>query len=421
MQELRFVAVSEDGSYAVLAVPGRSARYTLPIDERLRAVALGQTSRLAQYEIEVESPLRPKEIQARIRAGETAEEIADAAGIPVERVRWFEGPVLAERAYVAQQAQAASVRRAGDSSGPGPRLGSIVPERLSAAGSDPAEGQWDSRKRGDGNWQLTLAFMSGGRLHVAEWIFDPRRRHVMPDDENATRLSLPDADLPPLPVSMPGEATVTPLAPRLGAVSAAGGAGGGGGQLGGRFRPDRPATTDRPAATERSMPPERPAAPERPAMSHPPGASPVPPRPAHREPVPPVPERQPAAGQVPVDPPDYFDDERTRSAPQRLPVSAPQPDTSDVQPEPAASYPAAAQPVAAEPRASQPTVEPAAAELAAPSAAPVAPVAASADPVGPTVGEQAARPRLGRKNARGRRSSVPTWDEIMLGSSRQRD
>src|SRR5215471_10170944 len=175
MQELRFVAVSEDGSYAVLAVPGRSARYTLPIDERLRAVAHGQTSRLAQYEIEVESPLRPKEIQARIRAGETAEEIADAAGIPVERVRWFEGPVLAERAYVAEQAQTASVRRAGDSSGPGPRLGSIVPERLSAAGSDPAEGQWDARKRGDGNWQLTLTFMSGGRLHVAEWIFDPRR------------------------------------------------------------------------------------------------------------------------------------------------------------------------------------------------------------------------------------------------------
>src|ERR1700761_5247751 len=77
MQELRFVAVSEDGSYAVLAVPGRSGRYILPIDERLSTGAQGQTSRLAQYEIEVESPLRPKEIQARIRAGETAEEIAD--------------------------------------------------------------------------------------------------------------------------------------------------------------------------------------------------------------------------------------------------------------------------------------------------------------------------------------------------------
>src|SRR5579863_8198704 len=118
MQELRLVAVSEDGSYAVLTVPGRSGRFALPIDERLRTVARGQFSRLAQYDIEVESPLRPKEIQDRIRAGETAEEIADAAGLPIERVRRFEGPVLAERAYIAEQAQAGSVRRAGDSSGP---------------------------------------------------------------------------------------------------------------------------------------------------------------------------------------------------------------------------------------------------------------------------------------------------------------
>ncbi len=56
MQELRFVAVSEDGSYAVLAIPGRSGRFMLPIDDRLRAVARGQFSRLAQYEIEVENP-----------------------------------------------------------------------------------------------------------------------------------------------------------------------------------------------------------------------------------------------------------------------------------------------------------------------------------------------------------------------------
>src|SRR6201997_4235788 len=168
MQELRFVAVSEDGSYAVLAVPGRSGRYILPIDERLRAVAQGQASRLAQYEIEVESPLRPKEIQARIRAGETAEEIADAAGIPVERVRWFEGPVLAERAYIAQQSQTAVVRRQGDAAGPGPRLGDIVGERMIASGADPEDGQWDSRKRGDGSWQVQLTLSAGGRPHHAE-------------------------------------------------------------------------------------------------------------------------------------------------------------------------------------------------------------------------------------------------------------
>ena len=231
MQELRFVAVSEDGRYAVLAVPGRSARFTLPIDERLRAVALGQTSRLAQYEIEVESPLRPKEIQARIRAGETVEEIADAAGIAVERVRWFEGPVLAERAYIADQAQKASVRRHGDST-PGPRLGEIVAERMNAIGADSDDALWDAKKRGDGSWQVQLTFTSGGHLHEAEWVFDPRRRHVLPSDDNAARMSLPGAEPPQPTAPPPGEATVTQLAPRLGNIRHE------------RPAPGRPAITD---------------------------------------------------------------------------------------------------------------------------------------------------------------------------------
>ena len=212
MQELRFVAVSEDGRYAVLAVPGRSARFVLPIDERLRAVALGQTSRLAQYEIEVESPLRPKEIQARIRAGETVEEIADAAGIAVERVRWFEAPVLAERAYAADQAQRASVRRHGDST-PGPRLGEVVAERLSAIGADPDGAQWDAKKRGDGSWQVQLTFTSGGDPLVAEWVFDPRRRHVLPADDNAARMSLPGAEPPQPAAAVAGRGDSNPAGP----------------------------------------------------------------------------------------------------------------------------------------------------------------------------------------------------------------
>jgi Protein of unknown function (DUF3071) len=221
MHELRLVAVSEDGSYAVLAVPGRGGRFSLPIDDRLRAVARGQFSRLAQYEIEVESPLRPKEIQDRIRAGETADEIADAAGVPVERVRRFEGPVLAEREYRAQEAQRATVRSPGDP-GPGPRLGDIVAERLSELGAAPDDARWDSRKRADGNWQVQVTFAAGGRSQVAEWVFDPRRRHVAPDDDQAARLCLPAADLPATPAASrgPATATVTPIASRLGSVQA---------------------------------------------------------------------------------------------------------------------------------------------------------------------------------------------------------
>jgi Protein of unknown function (DUF3071) len=332
VQELRFVAVSEDGSYAVLAVPGRSGRYILPIDERLRAVALGQTSRLAQYEIEVESPLRPKEIQARIRAGETAEEIADAAGIPVERVRWFEGPVLAERAYIAEQAQAGSVRRAGDSSGPGPRLGEIVTARLNAAGTDPADGQWDSRKRGDGSWQVSLTFPSGGRLHVAEWVFDPRRRHVMPDDDNAARLSLPESELPPEPVSVPGEATVTPIASRLGAAAGMGGSAYATGPAVSRFRPDRSVLPDRSLGVDRSLA-DRPATPASSAPAAP-AAPPVPAAPAQERHA--AAER-PAAPTAPArhaqqDRPGYQDRragvgyaEFPESAPYRSPEPPPEP------------------------------------------------------------------------------------------------
>ena len=190
MQELRLVAVSEDGSYAILAVPGRGGRFLLPIDDRLRTVARGQFSRLAQYEIEVENPLRPKEIQDRIRAGETADEIADLAGIPIERVRRFEGPVLAEREYRAQEAQRATVRSAGDS-GPGPRLGEIVAERLTQAGASPEDARWDSKKaRRTATGRCSSMFTAGGRPQLAEWVFDPQRRHVTPDDDQAARLCL---------------------------------------------------------------------------------------------------------------------------------------------------------------------------------------------------------------------------------------
>jgi hypothetical protein len=215
MQELRLVAVSEDGTYAILAVPGRSGRFLLPIDERLRTVAKGQFSRLAQYEIEVENPLRPKEIQDRIRAGETADEIADAAGIPPDRVRRFEGPVLAERQYRAQEAQRATIRGRGDS-GPGPRLGDIVAERLSGVGAHPDSAEWDSRKRPDGNWQVQLQFSIGGRASTAEWIYDPRRRHVIPDDDQAVRLCLPPEEWAAVTFAERSRATatVTPIGSR---------------------------------------------------------------------------------------------------------------------------------------------------------------------------------------------------------------
>ena len=475
MQELRFVAVSEDGRYAVLAVPGRSARFTLPIDERLRAVALGQTSRLTQYEIEVESPLRPKEIQARIRAGETVEEIADAAGIAVERVRWFEGPVLAERAYMAGQAQSASVRRQGDAT-PGPRLGEIVTERLKVFGADPEDAQWDAKKLGDGSWQVLLAFISDGRLHTAEWIFDQRRRHVLPADDNAARMSLPGTEPPQPAAPLAGEATITHLAPRL--SSAAGhsapghaapghaapshaapshagpghagpghvpgfgqsGTGttgfgpgapannpmGGNGAIagnGGRARHERPGsarpTASQPQVAEPHVADRRLAEPEAPEPREAEAPAIVAPS------APSAPAISPATVAAQV--------ARAGQGPQpgrtSSPADVPQPGRM-AQPGRASLAAQASQPAqdartAEEARVAQARQEAAVASSNAvdspaaspPSPAEAAPSAppASAEPAS----EQAAR--QGRKAARGKRSSVPSWDEIMFGSSRQRD
>jgi hypothetical protein len=432
MQELRFVAVSEDGRYAVLAVPGRSARFTLPIDERLRAVALGQTSRLAQYEIEVESPLRPKEIQARIRAGETVEEIADAAGIAVERVRWFEGPVLAERAYMADQAQSASVRRHGDAipQSQGPRLGEIVAERMKAFGADPDGAKWDAKKLGDGSWQVQLTFISAGRLHAAEWVFDPRRRHVLPADDNAVRMSLPGAE-PPQPVApAPGEATVTRLAPRLSTVAGAGAMGNGGSGNGGPGSggPGNGGSGSGGLGNGGRSRHERPV-PGRPATPEPHGTRPQRPEPRENEspataapPVPSAPPASPApvAAQVsPVQP-----GRASRPGGPAQPGHVPQPPQPPQPPRPTqAPQPARHARPAQEARIAQAREE-TATTVTPPGAADsgvAAPPPAEALPPAPaeSAGESAAR--QGRKAARGKRSSVPSWDEIMFGSTRPRD
>jgi hypothetical protein len=340
MQELRLVAVSEDGSYAVLVVPGRSGRFALPIDERLRTVARGQFSRLAQYEIEVESPLRPKEIQDRIRAGETAEEIADAAGLPVDRIRRFEGPVLAEREFRAQEAQRATVRGRGDA-GPWPRLGEIVAERLARAGA-VEDIEWDSRKRQDGNWQVQLGYTVGGRLHLAEWVYDARSKHVVPDDDEAIRLCLDESEWPEPGPGQAMTATVTPIGSRAMAA--------------GSHQPAPRADADRAGDRGLVHPSRRVAAEAAPTLA-------------------PGPGRIQAGGQV-----------AARQPPTRQPPG---------------------ERVAGSAAAGRESVPGVAARAEAEQVA------------GPADDTDAPRPP--RRPAGRRRSSVPSWDEIMFGNSRQPD
>lgn len=183
MPELRVVAVSNDGTRLVLKAAD-STEYTLPIDEGLRAAVRNDRARLGQ--IEVESHLRPRDIQARIRAGASAEEVASMAGIPVERVRRFEGPVLAERAFMAERARKTPVRRQGESTGP--QLGEAVAERLLLRGAEKESVQWDSWRRDDGTWEVLLVYRVAGEPHAASWTYDPPRRLVQAVDDEARAL-----------------------------------------------------------------------------------------------------------------------------------------------------------------------------------------------------------------------------------------
>ncbi|ARZ67424.1 DNA-binding protein [Streptomyces albireticuli] len=185
MPELRVVAVSNDGTRLVLKAAD-STEYTLPIDERLRAAVRNDRARLGQIEIEVESHLRPRDIQARIRAGASAEEVAQLAGIPVERVRRFEGPVLAERAFMAERARKTPVRRPGENTGP--PLGESVAERLVLRGAEKDSAQWDSWRRDDGTWEVLLVYRAAGEPRAASWSFDPPRRIVQAMDDEARAL-----------------------------------------------------------------------------------------------------------------------------------------------------------------------------------------------------------------------------------------
>ncbi|MCH0542266.1 DUF3071 domain-containing protein [Streptomyces sp. MUM 203J] len=231
MPELRVVAVSNDGTRLVLKAADNT-EYTLPIDERLRAAVRNDRPRLGQIEIEVESHLRPRDIQARIRAGATAEEVAQLAGIPVERVRRFEGPVLAERAFMAERARKTPVRRPGENAGP--QLGEAVQERLLLRGAEKDTVAWDSWRRDDGTWEVLLVYRVAGEVHTASWTYDPPRRLVQAVDGEARSLigeaddtvavSEPSPPFVPRIARLPRERTLERAAdrPALGSVDGEG-------------------------------------------------------------------------------------------------------------------------------------------------------------------------------------------------------
>jgi hypothetical protein len=183
MQDLTLVGLTKDGS-KLLLVSDSGEEFALPADAKLRAALRGDHARLGQLEIQMESALRPRDIQARIRAGESPEKVAAAAQTSVEKIMGFATPVLAERAHIADRAQRSSVRRKAGEGG-SKQLGDAVAERLRERNISPDSVEWDAWRREDGRWTLVADYRSGESPRHAEFIFDAPGRYVVADDEEA--------------------------------------------------------------------------------------------------------------------------------------------------------------------------------------------------------------------------------------------
>ena len=189
MRELELDGIHDDGEH-VLLVDSDGERYTLRIDKALRAAVRSDRPALNMIQAADAAPLRPREIQAMLRSGRSAEDIAEASDIPLEHVRRYEGPVLAEREWTAQRARTFPVGRGG------PSLLDVVSERL-AAREATGDTAWDAWRRQDGTWTLEMTFSAGGRTRQAHWVADLDNRSVSPVDDEARWISDEDAPSEP--------------------------------------------------------------------------------------------------------------------------------------------------------------------------------------------------------------------------------
>jgi hypothetical protein len=189
VRQLHVVALSEDGR-SVLLGTSKSAKtggFSLALDARLAAALRGDLPRPGEQEVR-DTGVSPKEIQARLRAGESPEQIANAAGVPVARVERFAGPVLSERDRIIDEARAAYVsrNRRGPSLLP---LGDAVDAALAETSSlRPDSVTWTARRLESGHWLVQVAYLARARSRTAAWVYEPHTRAITASDAASAAL-----------------------------------------------------------------------------------------------------------------------------------------------------------------------------------------------------------------------------------------
>ena len=181
MEDLRVIGV-EDG--ALLVTSDRGDRYRIAIDD-----ALSAKIRSAVRDPGVSRRLPPKEIQAHIRSGMSAQDVASITGVDLEYIQRFEGPILAEREFVIESAMAVPVHTAKDTEFGDihATFGSAILARLHELSA--IDERWASWKEEASGWVVKLSFTADQIDHDARWRFDPKRSSLAPLNHEAEALS----------------------------------------------------------------------------------------------------------------------------------------------------------------------------------------------------------------------------------------
>jgi Protein of unknown function (DUF3071) len=203
MRELKVVGLDVDGKRIICECDSSGEKFILRPDDRLRAAVRGDNIGPSQppSDAEVPSVLRPKEIQAKIRAGASVEQVASAAGVGIERVQRFANPVLLERSRAAELATAAHPVLAD-----GPSVLTLletVTSALVARGLDPDATGWDAWRNEDGRWTVQMGWKAGMSDNVAHFRFTPGAHGgtVTAFDDTACELIDPDFARPLRPLA----------------------------------------------------------------------------------------------------------------------------------------------------------------------------------------------------------------------------
>ena len=181
MIDLDLLGVGADEETLVFT-DSEGRRYTTPITDELRGAVRRDRPRIEA--VSEDKPLRPREIQALLRAGARAVDIAREHNVEVSQITRYEAPVQAEKDYALSRALSSHIGSLPDS----PVMGDLVVDRLAARGVSPDSLNWSASRQADSPWVIQLTFVQGAVEHGAQWRL-PSSGHLEAIDEEARWLT----------------------------------------------------------------------------------------------------------------------------------------------------------------------------------------------------------------------------------------